>query len=437
MTRVVSGAFWMGLYMVAVVVPVILMLAPPLPSGRAFLVELSMALGFVGLTQIGIQFVLIARFKQVTAPYGIDIILQYHRKIAIVAVVLILLHPLILLIEHPARIVLFNPLQGTYASRFGLLSLALLLVLVVLSLKREQLGLNYERWRISHALLGVLALIAAQAHVSMAGLYINTTWKQVFWIGFSVLLVSMVCYLRLVKPAFLKRRPWRVVDVHAEGPDTYQLTIEPEGHPGMSFEPGQFAWVKLQSPWSVDEHPYSFASSAERPRRISFGIKIVGDFSSGVPQIQHGTCVYLDGPHGAFSIDRFQAPGFVFIAGGIGITPFMSFLHTMDDRRDPRPATLIYGGRTADALAFRTQLDDLQKRLQLDVVYVLEEPPEDWEHEEGIVTADLLERRLPRERFRRSFLLCGPPVMLENVQRTLREYGVPQDHIQLERFDLV
>lgn len=437
MTRIVSGAFWVGLYMAAVLVPVILMLFPPLPSGRPFLVELSIALGFVGLTQLGLQFVLIARFKQVTAPYGIDIILQYHRKIAIVAVVLILLHPLILLIEHPARIVLFNPLGGTYASRFGLLSLAVLLVLVVLSLKREALGLNYERWRVTHALLGVVALITAQAHVSLAGLYINTPWKQVFWIGFSVLLVSMVGYLRLVKPALLKRRPWRVVDVHAEGPDTYQLTIEPEGHSGMSFEPGQFAWLKLHSPWSVDEHPYSFASSAERPRRISFGIKVVGDFSRRVPQIEQGTRVYLDGPHGAFSIDRFQAPGFVFIAGGIGITPFMSFLHTMDDRRDPRTVTLIYGGRTAEALAFRSQLADLQQRLQLEVIYVLEEPPEDWEHEQGVVTADLLERRLPRTRFHRSFLLCGPPMMLESVQKTLREYGVPQEHIQLERFDLV
>jgi predicted ferric reductase len=380
---------------------------------------------------------LIARFKQVTAPYGIDIILQYHRKIAIVAVVLILLHPFLLLIEQPARIVLFNPFAGTHASRFGLFALFILVLVVLLSVWRERLGLSYERWRVSHALLGVTALIAAQAHVSLAGLYINTTWKQVFWITSSLVLVSLVGYLRLVKPALQKRHPWRVVDVHDEGAQTFQLTLEPIEHPGLHFEPGQFAWLKLHSPWSVDEHPYSLASSAERPKRISFGIKVLGDFSRRVPEIAEGTRVYLEGPHGAFSIDRFQAPGFVFIAGGIGITPFMSFLHTMADRRDSRPVTLIYGGQTVDALAFRDQIEALEESLQLDVVYVIEDPPEDWEHEEGLVTADLLERRLPRERFVRSFLLCGPPVMLASVEKTLRDYGVPQDHIHLERFDLV
>ena len=74
----------------------------------------------MGLTQIAIQFVLIARFRQVTAPYGIDIILHYHRQIALVAVGAILLHPAIIVIDNPARLELLNPLGGNVASRHGL-----------------------------------------------------------------------------------------------------------------------------------------------------------------------------------------------------------------------------------------------------------------------------------------------------------------------------
>jgi predicted ferric reductase len=98
----IAGIFWLLLYLTIVLVPVFLMLLPPVPSGRPFWLEFSIALGFVGLTQIGLQFLLIARFKRATAPYGIDIILRYHRQIALVAVAAIVLHPLIIVIDNPS-----------------------------------------------------------------------------------------------------------------------------------------------------------------------------------------------------------------------------------------------------------------------------------------------------------------------------------------------
>jgi len=437
MNRVIGGFFWISLYILAVLTPVALMLVPPLPSGRAFLVELSVALGFVGLTQIGIQFILIARFKEVTAPYGIDVILKYHRQIAMVAVAFIVAHPLLLLIEHPARIALFNPLAGTYASKLGLASLFLLLLIVVTSVWRDKLKLNYEVWRVTHALFGIGALVTAQAHVSLAGLYINTPWKQAFWIVTSLLLVSLVGYLRFVKPAIMKRRPWRVASVEDEGGETYTLTIEPDGHDGMAFEPGQFAWIRVaDSPYSVDEHPYSFSSSAEEPARISFGIKALGDFSKSIPDVEEGAVVYVDGPHGAFSIDRAQAPGYVFYGGGIGVTPLLSFLHTMADREDPRPVLVFYAGKEEGDLAYRDELEALKERLDLETVYVLEEPPDDWEHEEGFISKELIEERLPEERFGRNHFVCGPAPMMEAVEEALLEHGVSQTHIYLEKFEL-
>jgi hypothetical protein len=66
--------FWIALFLAVVLLPVSLMLVPPLPSGRPFWLEVSVGLGFFGLTQIAVQFVLIARFKSVTAPYGLSLI---------------------------------------------------------------------------------------------------------------------------------------------------------------------------------------------------------------------------------------------------------------------------------------------------------------------------------------------------------------------------
>ncbi|MDQ3388295.1 MAG: ferric reductase-like transmembrane domain-containing protein, partial [Gemmatimonadota bacterium] len=139
--RSIAGFFWIGLYLLMVLVPVFMMLLPPVPSGRGFWLEFSVALGFVGLTQIAVQFVLIARFQRVTAPYGIDVILRYHRQIALVAVAAILVHPVIIVIENPARLSLMNPFGGNWASRSAWVSVFALALFVVSSVFRERLKL--------------------------------------------------------------------------------------------------------------------------------------------------------------------------------------------------------------------------------------------------------------------------------------------------------
>jgi predicted ferric reductase len=436
--RVIAGIFWIVFYLIVVLAPMFVMLVAPTPPSRGFWVEFSIALGFVGLTQVAVQFVLIARYKKVTAPYGIDIILQYHRQIAMLALVLILAHPAILMILEPRLFGLLNPLGGSWASRFGLLSVVALVTLVILSLYRRRLGLDYERWRLSHLALGIVALGAAHAHVSLAGEYLNTFWKHAMWKVFGLAMLSSLVYLRLVKPARQRREPYRVAEVREERGDNVTLVLAPVGHQAMRFLPGQFAWLKLgASPYTVEEHPFSFSSSAEETDRLEFGIKALGDFTRDLEHVPVGTPAYLDGPHGAFSIDLFPAAGYVLVAGGIGVTPMLSFLRTMADRDDVRPVLLIYGDATWEGMAYREELAALAERLDLEFVPVLDDPPPGWRGESGLITAEVLERNLPQERIKREYLVCGPPVMMEAVQAALLERGVPLQSIHSERFDLV
>ncbi len=437
MRRITQGLFWISLYVLVTLAPVALMLIPPVPTGRSFWVELSVALGFVGLTQIGLQFVLIARFQPLTYPFGIDVVLKYHREIAVVAILFVLVHPILIFIEHPSRLVYLNPLSGTYASKAGLASVAALVLIAITSLYRKKLHIGYEWWRLSHTLLGVIALVFAQVHVSLAGLYVNTFWKQVLWIVSSVCLVSLVAYLRLIKPWRQKRLPWRVTGIRDEGGGTVNVDVEAVGHEGMRFHPGQFAWIKVgDNPFTIEEHPFSIVSSAEESKKLSFGVKALGDYSKQLQKLEEGTTVFVDGPHGAFSVDRNQAPGYVFIAGGVGITPMMSFLNTLADRGDPRPILLIYSTNKEEELAYSDEIKELKDRLNLETIFVLDEPPHDWPAEEGKVTGELLERRLPKEKFHRRFFVCGPSGMMSAVQKALLEHGVPQRHIHLEKFAL-
>jgi predicted ferric reductase len=438
MNRTIVGVFWLVAYLAVILLPLAIMMVPPTPAARPFWVEFSLGLGFVGVLQIAVQFVLVARYSNVTAPYGIDLILKYHRQVATIAVVLIVAHPVILVIQNPNLLGLLNPFGGTMASRVGNAALYTLVLLALLSAFRRRIGLPYELWRVSHAILGIGAIVLAHWHIVLVGHYTGTAWKEIVLIAVSATMVTSFAYLRLVRPALMRRRPYRVAEVTAERGGTWSLSLAPVGHRGMRFSPGQFAWLKLgDSPYTIEEHPFSFSSSAQDAERIEFGIKELGDFTGNVGKIEVGTTAYVDGPHGSFSPDHEPAAGYVFFAGGVGITPFISMLRTMADRGDRRPVTLFYGDPTWDGIAFREEIERLQGLLDLTVVFVLEKPPEGWEGESGFIDADVLKRHLPSSQLDRLHLICGPIPMIDAVEAALQQRGVPMQRIRSERFDLV
>jgi predicted ferric reductase len=425
------------IYAVLCIVPLMIALAPPAASARSFLIELSIALGFIGFAQMSLQLGLIARFERMSRPLGIDLIMQYHRHLGILAFLVVLAHPLVLVIERPAYLQLLNPFGGTAASRAGVVSVILLLLLVVTSIWRRPLRLSYEAWRIAHALLGIAAILLALRHIHLLGIYANAPWKLALLVVWTLVLIGLIIWLRLIKPFTLRRRPWKIAAVRPEAPTTWTLELEPVGHDGLRFAPGQFGWLKIGvSPWSSDEHPFSFSSSAETPGRLELGIKELGDFTSGIGQLAAGTPVYIDGPHGSFSTDFQEADSYLFVAGGIGISPILSMLRTLADRGDTRPHVLVYACSRWERTAFREELQRLEQRLQLELVYVLEYPHEGWDGPTGYVTGGILAPHV-RKAGEQHVFICGPDPMMTAVEDALLERGIPDRKIHMERFNLV
>jgi predicted ferric reductase len=198
---------------------------------------------------------------------------------------------------------------------------------------------------------------------------------------------------RLMRPLMLWRRPWELIENRDAGGSTRLLRVRPVGHAGFAFEPGQFAWLMTGSSplWSA-QHPISMASSAERPAdgTIEFAIKALGDWSGTVvPALAPGARLWVDGAFGAFTPEGRPAQGYVLIAGGIGISPMRSILQTLRDREDVRPVVLFYARTTGRGCRSATRSTSSPRTLNLTVVYVFEQPGEDWTGERGFVTADV------------------------------------------------
>src|SRR4249920_128509 len=142
----VRGAVWLIGYLFFVLAPLFALLLGSHPPARAFWTEFSIAIGYSGLAIMGLQFGLTARFRYVTEPWGEDVIYHFHRQISLVAVALVIAHPIILFVIRPELLALLNSITAPWRARFAALSTYALIALVVMAVWRTKLRLSYEAW---------------------------------------------------------------------------------------------------------------------------------------------------------------------------------------------------------------------------------------------------------------------------------------------------
>jgi predicted ferric reductase len=434
----VHGAVWVVLYLLFILAPLFALLAGSWPPARSFWTEFSVALGYSGLAMMGLQFGLTARFRYVTKPWGEDVIYHFHRQISLIAVGLVVVHPVIMSAVRPELFALPDYNEVPWGAVFAFLSLFSLVALVVMALWRAKLKIGYETWHLTHIGLAVIAVTGGLLHMVGWSFYLTDPWKRALWIGLTIFWIGLLLYVRIVKPLFMLRRPYRVSEVRKERGDTTTLVMQPDGHPGFRFRPGQFGWLTVWgSPFKITGHPFSFSSSAAlSDGRVEMSIRNLGDFTSEIYNVPVGHCVYLDGPYGAFTIGN-PADMHVLIAGGVGITPMMSMIRTLADRGDKRPVILVYGSKDWESITFREELEALKARLNLTIVHVLANPPAGWTGEQGFINAEMLKRHLPPPFADHEYFICGPGVMMDAIENALGQLNVPLSKYHSERYSFV
>lgn len=440
MRRAGMATVWFGAYTTLIVLPLVFAAIGTVEQPRGFWTDFSVALGFVGLSMMGWQFVLVARIQTLAAPFGEDALIHFHRYVGIAGTVLILAHPILLIVlVDPTYIERVNPFTAPWAGRFGTLAIVCLLVIIGTSIWRLALRLSYETWQALHLILSTVAIAAALVHVQLIDYYVDQPWKRVLWILMTAAFLAVFTWVRILRPLRRTRRPWRILSVTPQVGGVTAVALEPVGHGGFTFAPGQFGWLSVQrSPFAVTQHPFSFSSNGDDPERVEMTIKMLGDFTTKVRSLEPGVVAYLDGPHGVFSPDLSEGPGFVLIAGGVGIGPIMSILRTFAARADPRPSHLFYGCERLDDATYLDEIRDLAEHSSLEVILVLTDPPESWAGERGFITADILRRHLPEAAYRRyQYFICGPNAMQDAMEDALGQLDVPAERVHTERFNFV
>jgi predicted ferric reductase len=237
-------------------------------------------------------------------------------------------------------------------------------------------------------------------------------------------------------------RIWKVLKTERENHDTTSLYLEGDDENFKNRKAGQ--WLSLRvlrnDAWSKP-HPFTI-SCAPEDDTLRLTIKKAGAFTSAIPDLRPGTPVRCEGPFGVFCKDIEQNEHIVMIAGGVGITPFLSVLRHFRNMRAKNLVKLFWTNKTVDDIFAAKELREMTKELNLFVVHTMSREEEvdkyfqgdfsQVHYVPGYVTRDLLQKQ--DDLSNASFYLCGPPKMQEFVLGELEACGVSPDSVEKERF---
>jgi predicted ferric reductase len=418
------------LYAILVLTPVLLALVID-PRAASPLYELGRAAALTGFAILAFQVALGSRLGFTDRAFGLDRVMRFHKTTAIVAGVLILAHPILLSLGTGSTH-LFS-FDTSWQINLGKLGLLFLVGTILFAVAVPVLRFDYQIWRLFHK-GALLILIIGFIHSWLVGGDLQHTGMKVYWSALLAVALGSFAYRNIFVPLRGKNR-FNVRSVEPATYNTWTLTFDPGTNRLFRYRPGQFMFLTLlRKGRRTEEHPFTISSSPTQHGLITATIKESGDFTRTIGETKPGDTALVQAPFGRYSFLHHEPKRFLFIAGGVGITPIRSMLRYLRDTGDGRPATVIYANRTERDIIFRDELDTMPEHMN--IVHVLSDPAPDWQGERGYVTEEIIKRHAGDTLAEAHVYLCGPPPMMTMVIRILRSMGVHPSRIHYERFAL-
>jgi predicted ferric reductase len=427
-------------YFIVAVSPLIILLIMHVGTPNETIYEVARSLALSAFPILALQPVLVARLKWIERPFGMDIISRFHKSMGVFATLLLISHPPLLAIGGAgwSLVVSFDEPWYIWLGKIGLL---LLLIHTGLSVFSARLGLKFEQWRCLHYILAPVIIILVFVHSFETGDDLKLFPVQMLWVLLLIASAAAYSYHKILKPMYLARDPYRVVEVQQETRNVWTVKLAPpEGKDVYDYVPGQFQFITFQRgrDLPVEEHHWTISSSPAQKEFVTSTIKESGDFTSTIGLTKPGDTAIVQAPFGRFShVLHPEDKDIVFLAGGIGITPFMSMLRYMRDTKSNLKVTLLYANQSEADIVFRNELEEMEnsEKPRLTVVYVLSKPDPGWAGERGHIDGEKL-GRLIEATPGKVFYICGPPPMRIKLIDTLQQMGVSYERIRTEIFSL-
>lgn len=211
---------------------------------------------------------------------------------------------------------------------------------------------------------------------------------------------------------------------------------------GFEFKPGQAIDLVLPSPTASPDdqsarHAFSIVSAPFQGELVLATRMRDSVFKQALKSLPIGAQVTIDGPFGSLGLHKDPARAAIFVAGGIGITPFMSILRQAAKDRLQQRLLLLYSNRRPEDAAFLAELQQLEAQNKnfhlLATMTQMSASTRPWDGQTGLLTAELLKNVLAGQPAPICYVV-GPPAMVEAMRQTLNDAGVDDDDVRSEEF---
>jgi len=215
----------------------------------------------------------------------------------------------------------------------------------------------------------------------------------------------------------------------------------------FTYLPGQYLYytfpeLNYPDPRGSTRHFTISSSPTENEIRLTTRIRDESGFKKTLNEIKVGSTLLGEGPNGTFILDENEKGNHVLIAGGIGITPFRSFIkYNIDNKLTDIKLSLIYSNTIPEEITFKKELDIWAKEYaNINVALTVSKPEESklkWKGLSGRIDAEMIKKLIVNWKLKNenlTYWLCGPPPLVEAMEKTLGELKVTSDKVRSEKF---
>ncbi len=367
------------------------------------------------VTVFGFNLLMATRAHWVEGIFGgLDKMYLIHRRGGMIAMALLFLH-FVIVSKDP---------EFTIGKPLGFIAMALIFLGIILSAAPFfKQRIPYRKWLTMHRLMGPFYVIGVCHALLVPTLTSKLPLVRAYVFGMAVMGIAAWLYRVLLHRWFHPRSSYNVADIKPFDNAVLAVEMSPVETP-LQFVPGQFAFFTFPGINRRESHPFTLASAPEQDR-LRIAVKNLGDFTESFQtQIQVGEPVKIEGPYGVFTQNRSSANRQIWVAGGIGITPFLSMAHAL---KDPGlEVTLYWTVYRREEANFDDELRDLAERTP-GLTYHL------WLSEEnGLLTAEAMPET--KEADGLDVFICGPVALRNSLTDQFRAIDIPQRNIHSEEF---
>jgi predicted ferric reductase len=397
------------------------------------LTSIAVLLALAGTSAFALNLVLGARLRPVEALFGgLERMYKAHRLNGQVAFLLLLGHVVFILasratISTSTAVDLLRPSAG-WTVFAGVLAFAGMVVAIVLTLF---VRLGHELFVYVQRSFGIVFLGATYHVFTTEGARAGSQALNLYMASLATIGIAAFVYRSVLGNLLVRRRAYRVAAVNRLDEHVTEVVMEPRDRPLM-YAPGQFLFVNFRERFSEQLplflrnqfHPFSITSAPDEPR-LRITVKAVGDYTRALRTLEPGTAAVVEGPYGSFSSRDLRNDRQIWIAGGIGVTPFLSMARSLNG--DAPAVDFYYCVEHEPEAHFLDEIRAIAREHEHFRVAVV---PRD---REGFLTAERLATE-NEDLASSEVLICGPPAMIESLRSQLKARGMPGSQIHAEEF---